>query len=458
MNVLKHLFWVACAFVLCACASDPTKLNIMQINGLSSAASDTGSFNGLEAQANPVPGGDHKRVNVFYLHGIGWTEDPDSDPLASNFINGIAKSYDLTIEGNILSSQCGTKGGIVDRVARSIDITTGAAPIFYQTIIPGARLKLDKLVCMDRQTIKVDEELEYVIYRVFWDEIFWNSLQSAHVGQDHHLGPATGVAGLRRKYNRRLKDEMVNYGFSDAVMYLGPAGEEIRKAVKGAMCAAALDAAGQTFEKQGESISGDEACTQATDNLEITNQFAFVSESLGSKISFDVMREVLTDDRSTILDEMISGSEIYMLANQIALLSLSDLTHSPVKKAQLDPRQRRPRIVALSEINDFLSYEISPFFENLWNRQYLEDGQVLPEFDSSAREVLSQTLGFDFVDVRLEFADPIVGLINDFVDPLQAHSEHSGEPRVMQLLICGAQNGKVHYADCGTAPISRIIN
>ena len=108
----------------------------------------------------------------------------------------------------------------------------------------------------------------------------------------------------------------------------------------------------------------------------------------------------------------------------------------------------RPRIVAFSEINDFLSYEINPFFENLWNRQYMSDGRAVPKFDYRAREALSKSLGFDFVDIRLEFADPIVALIKDFVDPLQAHSKHVAEPEIVLLMLCGAENGDFNQEKC----------
>jgi len=389
-------------------------------------------------------------VNIIYLHGIGWTEDPENDPLAGRFLSGIAQAYGLTIEGNVLQSRCGVKqvDDKEEKVANSIEITTGDNPIIYQTIIPGAELILDKLVCMDRQTLRVSNDLEFVIYRVFWDEIFWESLQDPHVGQDDHIGRSRGLTKLRRKYNRRLKDEMVNYGFSDAVMYLGPAGQEIRNAVKAAMCAASLDAAGYTFEKQGGSISAKEACFTAGKADNVANQFAFVSESLGSKITFDVMREALTDGRETVLDEMIAGTEIYMLANQIALLSLGDLSKEPNKPAQNKEGEARPKIVALSEINDFLSYEVNPFFENLWDRRHIAEGDYSTKFDYRAREKLRKALGFDFVDIRLEFADPIVGLVKDFVDPLQAHSKHVAEPEVVVLMLCGAENGEFAEESC----------
>jgi len=459
--LMRSVLITFCIFLLAACSSNPNKLNIMQINSLSDDVQDDGSFKGLEFLADSVNDESITRVNIFYVHGIGWTEDPENDPLAKRFMAGIADAYELSIEGNVLDSRCGqrTSEDGDEKVANSIDITTGDKPIIYQTILPGAELVLDKLVCMDRQRLTVTDNLEYVVYRVFWDEIFWESLQDPHVGQDDHIGYSRGLANLRRKYNRRLKDEMVNYGFSDAVMYLGPAGQEIRNAVKGAMCAASLDASGHKFEFQGKSISATEACTQAAMRETKTNQFAFVSESLGSKIVFDVMREALTDGRATVLDDMIAGTEIYMLANQIALLSLSDLSREPAKAAAIPADRPRPKIIALSEINDFLSYEITPFFKNLWERQYRANDQPAPPFDFRARETLSKALGFDFVDIRLEFADPIVGLFKDFVDPLQAHSKHVAEPEIVLLMLCGAERGDFKKENClAKSDLSRKTN
>ena len=158
----------------------------------------------------------------------------------------------------------------------------------FETALPGSQLKLDELVCMDKQTLAIDDNLEFVLYRVFWDNIFWDNLQFAHVGQDDDRGSSQDIARLRRKYNRELKDELINYGISDAVMYLGEAGGEIRNAIKGAMCSAALDASGTSFQAQGSTVRHTEICNQARyTNIKI-NQFAFVTESLGSKITLDV--------------------------------------------------------------------------------------------------------------------------------------------------------------------------
>jgi len=259
------------------------------------------------------------------------------------------------------------------------------------------------------------------------------------------------MAMLRKKYNRILKDDLVNYGFSDAVMYLGAAGEEIRLAVKAAMCSAALDASGYDFARQsiaqGNRTTISEACSRANARQGKLAQFAYVTESLGSKIMFDVMRDTMTDGRQTVHDQMIRGSETYMLANQIALLSLADLRKTDTPPVDKFGPKERPRLIAMSEINDFLSYELVPFYEHIFRRSIRRDGQrgVLP---NSFRETFTEELGFDIIDMRLEFADRIIPLVGSFVDPKDAHSGHAGEPELMKYILCGAENGALRASAC----------
>jgi len=388
------------------------------------------------------------------MHGIGWTEDRTKEQLANSFMLGLAKAYGLEVEDNYITSLCGESEYDQREANQNFIYVQNRNPKYFETIIPEQQLRLEQLVCMDRTILPVDDNLEFAVYRVFWDDIFWNELQFAHVGQDDHQGSSQAFAGQRRKYNRILKDDLVNYGFSDAVMYLGPAGLEIRNAVRGAMCSAALDAAGYSFEKQGASVNEDEICAAADNNAIQLNQFAFVTESLGSKIAFDLMREAQTDGKDTIIDELIAGSEVYMLANQLALLSLSDLSLSPrsIPKAP-ESTEDRPRLVAMSEINDFLSYELIPFIEQIQRRTF-NGGYAQGGLKSEAeRQDVIKKLGFDMIDVRLEFADKLIPLVNSFVNPKDAHSGHAGEAIIMQLMLCGAKNGQINLEGCLAAEL-----
>jgi len=434
---------------LSACASNPQSgLKVHHINSLASSDNNNGSFKGLEYLADRVPGTFKNRVNIMYLHGIGWTEDRNNGQLAEDFLNGIASAYDLDATDGMITTLCGEA---------PFDPTAQPTPHIYikadqeryfETALPGSKLKLDDLVCMDKQTLAIDDNLEFVLYRVFWDNIFWDNLQFAHVGQDDDRGDSQNIARLRRKYNRRLKDDLINYGISDAVMYLGAAGGEIRNAIRGAMCSAALDASGVSFNTQGAFVKHSDIC-QRTRFTEIkTNQFAFVSESLGSKITLDVMQEALSDGRETVHDDMIRGSETYMLANQVALLSLSDLSVRQAQPIAKIASAERPKIIAMTELNDFLSYELVPFYEQLWKRTIRPEANNLQTLTDPMREKIIEDIGFEMIDMRLEFADKFVPLLKGFIDPNDAHKGHAGEPELILYILCGAKNAKLNGKAC----------
>jgi len=450
MFIMRLISLIFCTVLLTGClTSGKIPAKVLEINSLASVEKNDGDFKGLEFLADPIPGQLKNRVNIMYMHGIGWTEDRTKEQLGNEFMVGLAKAYNLDVKDNYITSLCGESNYDQRKANANYIYIENQNPKYFETIIPEQQLRLDQLVCMDRTILPIGDNLEFAVYRVFWDEIFWNELQFAHVGQDDYRGTSQALAGQRRKFNRILKDDLVNYGFSDAVMYLGPAGQEIRNAVGGAMCSAALDAAGYSFEKQGASISKEDICSLADATSIQLNQFAFVTESLGSKIIFDLMREAQRDNRDTVVDELIAGSEVYMLANQLALLSLSDLSLTP--RAALQPSfsiQERPRLVAMSEINDFLSYELVPFIEQVQRRSF-KDGYASSGLTTvEERQNVIEKIGFDMVDVRLEFADKLISVVGGFVDPKDAHSGHAGEEGIMKLILCGAKNGQLNSDGC----------
>jgi len=437
--------------LLCACASTTSNgVKVHHINTLASPEINTGSFRGLENLSNNIDG-QKRRVNIMYLHGIGWTEDRTKEQLASDFLGGIAKAYDLDSTDGLVRTTCGEAPYDPNATTPEFIHIKSNTPRLFDTVIPGSQLKLDKLVCMDKQTLPIRDDTEFVIYRVFWDNIFWDDIQFSHVGQDDNRGTSKEIAGLRRKYNRILKDDFINYGISDAVMYLGSAGTEIRKAIKGAMCSAALDAAGTNFVQQGGVVSYDTLCNRASFGNIKPGKFAFITESLGSKITLDVMQEALSDGRETIHDDMIRGSETYMLANQIPLLSLSNISETRAPAIAKLADHDRPKIIAMSELNDFLSYELVPFYEQLWKRSIRQNQSNNAPLDSYLRAQIIKDIGFEIIDMRLEFADKIIPLVSDFVDPKEAHSGHAKEPELMRYILCGANTGELSLTGCEAA-------
>jgi len=447
--MLRILCLLCLAFGLSACATSPN-FDVLDINALSSDRDDNGSFKGLERLAvRSSKTNTNVRVNIIYLHGIGYVENPEDAPLANAFISGVADAYNNTVEEKAVASRCGRDDeDETVQLSNSIRISDTKARN-YRTTLPGSALKLTDLACMDKQVLMVSSNIEYVIYRVFWDDIFWDSLQAPHVGQDA-LGAKKGgaIASLRRKYNGRLKDKLVNYGFSDAVLYLGPAGEQIRNAVRGAMCSAALDASGYGFSAQGPRVNHIDICQVAALRDIQTDPFAFVTESLGSKIAFDIMRDAMTDGRGNVYDDMIKGTQFFMLANQVPLLSLSDISETARRVPEPYTDEERPTIIAMSEINDFLTYELVPFYRNLLSRSLRETSGEIDMSIESERDKLIDLLGFNVIDMRVQFAEPIFPLVGGFVDPLYAHNGHVKQPELIAYMLCGAKAGQLHVDNC----------
>jgi hypothetical protein len=249
---------------------------------------------------------------------------------------------------------------------------------------------------------------------------------------------------LRQRYNSLLKDSLVTYGVSDAAMYMGPAGELIRQGASAAMCVALQDAASGNLDQRGvvdslglRTLTVGEACAHTPDSV---GAFALVSESLGSRVVFDVLRDARSAPDGSALRALIAQQpEVFMLANQVPLIGLGRLN------AQRDsvPVGDRPiagRLVAISEINDLLTYELTPYVEQLWLTAHAP-GETEPRtraaLDAARRQRLIRDFGFEVVDVRVQFAGPFLGLISSFADPNQAHGDHAEHPFVMQLIVCG---------------------
>jgi len=220
--MLRLITILMAALWLTGCASSAkVPVKVHHINSLASVNGNDGGFKGLEYLADPIPGKLKNRVNIIYLHGIGWTEDRTKGQLADDFLGGIAKAYNLEASDGLITTLCGEKAYDAPKASPHIYVKADE-PTYFDTALPGSKLKLDELVCMDKQTLNIDDNLEFVVYRVFWDNIFWDNVQFAHVGQDDNRGSSQDIAGLRRKHNRVLKDDLVNYGFSDAARPLMP--------------------------------------------------------------------------------------------------------------------------------------------------------------------------------------------------------------------------------------------
>jgi len=154
--MIRLIYVFLAALWLTGCASSAkVPLKVHHINSLASEDGNDGGFKGLEYLADPIPGKLKNRVNIIYLHGIGWTEDRTKGQ--------------TTLCGETPYNDIGNETPHIYIKADQ--------PTEFDTALPGSKLRLDELVCMDKQTLEIDDNLEFVLYRVFWDNIFWDNVQ-----------------------------------------------------------------------------------------------------------------------------------------------------------------------------------------------------------------------------------------------------------------------------------------
>ncbi len=446
----------------------------------------SGTFPGIESIRTKSGA---KNVNILYIHGIGWTQqlDPkhkvafDLAQVIADHANVKARWQDAT--GLCPRSTLGQGQQVAtadDPGVRGLMLTTTKSADFG-TDDPRARVQISELGCLDRILLDLGNGYTVSIYRFFWDDALWDSVEWFHTGYDDPVeldtrGRKYGHAGyddveeLRIQRNSDLKNNVVTWGLIDAATYLGPAGPYAREAVGAAICAAVGGIGGsadwkgtQVVNRQtrdGKAYRQRTATSDAVCNAPAgrPDPFVVVSHSLGSRVVFDVLTKDLDVDRPGVKASVdaLPGDRlhVFMLANQIPLLGagrMTSLNPGPERKRLAKP----PQFVAFSEINDLLTYELVPYFEHmayLRDRSNYADRAAKLLQSKAERDDLVNALGFDVVDVRVAFVGetPLINLAN----PAEAHSGFlTKSKRVPAVLLEGVSNGtpvssKVLKGDC----------
>ena len=235
----------------------------------------------------------------------------------------------------------------------------------------------------------------------------------------------------RANINNTLK-LFVNQTIPDVLMYTGTSKLEIQLSVGQSMCWllgydwADLPQHG-TFTCDGdnpESLS------------RINDDFVFITHSLGSRITSDVLQLIATkvsekariDPAYLHFKEILQQKEfpIFMLSNQLPLLQMGqdkpqvtdriDAICTPNGKDQAERMFQEIKLIAFSDPNDLFSYAISGTFLN--NHM---DSRLCPTL----------------TNVILNVAPVRTVLGNEFANPLSAHTEYDSDERVIDLLTFG---------------------
>jgi len=449
---------------------------VLSITGLTEDAHSSSAFKGIEETA-AIINSDTKRASILYLHGIGWTQNGN---LAADFTQSLARFYGTEFFG-VDKPRSGTKC-LQSDVGSGIKIRTNLKTNWFQTDLKNEHLWINQIGCMDRLIVNRGGETEFYIYRLFWDNNFWNAIQHGYVGYDDfkYYGdvktdpdkPASvqprhqRIAELREGEIRYLKDNIINYGFSDSALYIGPAGDLMREAVATALCLAAKDTnKNSIFEQVGRpGFKSEHRVTNRTLACNTsdapTKELAIISESMGSRIIYDVFQDTHFSKDNKLLGDLIQKEpEVYMLANQIPLIGVGEIEKG-YKKQQIsasDPR--KAHLIAFSDVNDLLTYELVPYMHQLWLRSYSSgknQGQSHKSRNvftggerSNVGHDLATMVGFNITDVRTNFGN-FNQAEDKFAESLRIHQEMIKEDEVIQLILCGAVDGEARgkFGDC----------
>ncbi len=209
--------------------------------------------------------------------------------------------------------------------------------------------------------------------------------------------------------NAKLKHDVIDEGFGDAILYLSP-GFHTRM----------QDPIVRTLKK-------------VTEQTRPGDKIILVASSLGSKMTFDAVQSAEESQEPGILSQQhitdfkVRTTDIIMLANQVPLLNLGARTnslkaftgksvHEKSKSSENENASFFVNVVAATDPNDLLSYP-------------LKREDVLPDDRHSAHVSLGNIYSHN--------TSAILGL---FVWPTSAHEDYDKNRWVMRQLVTGFSN------------------
>jgi hypothetical protein len=282
---------------------------------------------------------------------------------------------------------------------------------------------------------------ELRIYTLYWEAVT-KPIKTYFLGYDQQAD----YVNLRVPLDNDIRAGYMNDGVVDVILYVGQYKSAIQRTVK------------QALRKIHKDL-------ETGDAQQKDYQFVFVTWSLGSKIVFDCLAgshitadEAATPSAQSTEDELTfhkiarKTRAVFMLANQVPLLTLGDIESPPrtnqasttmpyvnlravarIRKeaatpttgATTQPQTPPLSIVAFSDPNDLFSYPIPCWLEET------HDAEFANVSISVARTAI-------FIPI------PNVGWI---MNPVKAHTGYGIDPRVVDLILHGGK-ATTGYSSC----------
>jgi hypothetical protein len=334
-------------------------------------------------------------LKVIMVHGVGTHVPGYSARLSAN----LAQSLGLTV------------------VAPDAKSFTIEGPAF-----PGETLGT---LTVTRHT-NVARDREMLFFELTWSPI-------SQPAKDAIAFDSTAVYARRRAAANNLFKQFVNDVAPDPLVYTGTGRERIQTTVGQALCWA-LSADWQGLPDEQQLCTPDNPAFAS--RLDV-DEFAFITHSLGSRITTDGLQrltrvvETVGADRPEVRRVTESFREhdvkVFMLANQLPLLqsglepvSVQDQVSAFCQPEGTDFANRlfnETELIAFSDPNDLLSYPIPDAFV----REYV-DSRLCPKQVN--------------VTINIAQVSSVLGL-GEFANPLAAHSDYDDDERVIALITRG---------------------
>lgn len=348
-----------------------------------------------------------KNLRVLMVHGVGTHQMGYSTEFMKSLATGLGMN-EQKIENKIIHLKSPINGndlGVI-RITQYIDSKTGKTFTFY--------------------------------------ELTWSSITEPE--KQALLNDSNGLYAAKRASLNKTFKNYLNDLSPDALIYLGPKGEDLLSSMRAAVCWMIS----YNFNELKANTTG--VCHINRDNIHqvIKNdELLFITHSLGSRIMLDAFQDLDKLEQTNNSVEVNTIEELksmfqnqnftfFMLSNQLPLLQmgrpLPTITNKTKEYCTPTGKHYKERvfnnldIVAISDPNDLLSYAVEPTF---------------------AEHYIDSTLCPTISNVSVNTTDPIDLLgFGELANPIEAHKGYTSSPEVLDLLLNGINPKHVEEKSC----------
>jgi hypothetical protein len=334
-------------------------LGLMSVFALAGCASSGGlvvspesePFDGLKHLVKEVatPQGGARAsgvVHVMLIHGMSAKDDPDY----SDIIKVLRRELDAD-PTEILWSDSHTYPAALERV-RLGGAAVWPSPAERQRDAPRLRtatLTLDNGVELQLHAFDYWQALATLKcrYLIGPDASLVGSSEFTALCADHVNRSSASSPPKPRWLNKQIKNELVAWGFADAVIATSDFREVLRAAVLDSIGRVGSDVAKKVVQRAGGTsvpvAPEDVAAALDQARMDRRLRMAIITRSLGSYVLVDALSSSFGKESAAAAAAVVCRSDqVHLLANQLSLLTLSEISVNARPSIESDAASRHP--------------------------------------------------------------------------------------------------------------------